>query len=155
MEVALTSKGWTINGEDREATVQQTGERSFQVIRPGSSATVHVLEIDLQEKKVLLQVNGKKAEVVLSSELDRLLKSMGLENALSSKVSELKAPMPGLIHSVAIKLGQEVKKGDVLLILEAMKMENVIKSPTDGTISKVAIEQGTTVEKGELLIGFE
>ncbi|MCL4105942.1 UNVERIFIED_CONTAM: hypothetical protein GTU68_012580 [Idotea baltica] len=63
--------------------------------------------------------------------------------------------MPGLIHSIAVEPGQEVKKGDALLILEAMKMENIIKSPTDGTIGKIHIEQGNTVDKGQLMVTFD
>ncbi|MCY1515396.1 Glutaconyl-CoA decarboxylase subunit gamma [compost metagenome] len=56
--------------------------------------------------------------------------------------------------SVFVAAGDEVKKGDNLLVLEAMKMENMIKSPTDGLVKKVAIQQGEKVEKNEILIEF-
>ena len=62
--------------------------------------------------------------------------------------------MPGLVLSVLVTEGDEVKKGDNLLVLEAMKMENMIKSPTDGIIKKIEIKQGNKVEKNELLISF-
>ena len=63
--------------------------------------------------------------------------------------------MPGLILEINIEEGQEVKENDPLLILEAMKMENVINSPRDGVIKSIAVSQGNTVEKNALLIEFE
>jgi biotin carboxyl carrier protein len=69
-------------------------------------------------------------------------------NAGSVKVS---SPMPGKILSVKATIGQKVKKGDVILILEAMKMENEIVSPQDGTVASVNVSAGQTVEAGNLL----
>ncbi len=61
-------------------------------------------------------------------------------------------PMPGTILQVLVSAGQAVKKGDVLVVLEAMKMENEITSPKDGTVTQVAAQQGTTVDTGALLV---
>lgn len=61
------------------------------------------------------------------------------------------APMPGNILAVNVTVGQAVKKGDVLLVLEAMKMENEIMSPVDGTVTSVAVTKGATVETGAVL----
>jgi len=61
------------------------------------------------------------------------------------------APMPGNILAVNVAAGQAVKKGDVLLVLEAMKMENEIMSPVDGTVTSVAVTKGSTVETGAVL----
>ena len=61
------------------------------------------------------------------------------------------SPMPGTILSVNVKPGDSVKSGDVLMVLEAMKMENEIMAPVDGTIAAVAVNQGATVETGALL----
>ncbi len=63
----------------------------------------------------------------------------------------ISAPMPGNILSVNVQNGSAVKKGDVLMILEAMKMENEIMSPCDGTIASVNVTKGSTVETGEVL----
>ena len=143
-----------VGGETSGMEIVRVGERSFQVIHKGGSYTVHVLDFNPEKKEAVLRVNGKKATIAVTTELDRLLKSMGLENAAISKVNELKAPMPGLIHSISVEVGQDVAKGDALLILEAMKMENVIKSPTDGTIGKIHINKGESVEKSQILISF-
>ena len=61
------------------------------------------------------------------------------------------APMPGTILKVNVSNGQAVKKGDVLMVLEAMKMENEILAPNDGTVSSVNVAQGATVESGTVL----
>ena len=63
--------------------------------------------------------------------------------------------MPGLILEINVTEAQEVKENDPLLILEAMKMENVINSPRDGVIKSIKVSQGNTVEKNALLIEFE
>lgn len=64
------------------------------------------------------------------------------------------SPMPGTILSVNVTAGQAVKKGDILFILEAMKMENEIMAPADGTIASVSTTKGATVEAGALLCTF-
>lgn len=144
-----------VNGQPAGLDTIQVGERSFQVIQNGKTYSVHVVEVDRDSNTATLIVNGKRAVVEVSNELDRLLKRLGLENAASSKISEMKAPMPGLIHSLHVAEGESVEKGDQLLILEAMKMENVIKSPTDGVVKRIHVKQGQSVEKGQLMISFE
>jgi len=64
----------------------------------------------------------------------------------------LKAPMPGLIVSVPISEGQEVKKGEVLVILESMKMQNELKAPRDGTVARVRVKSGDRVEQKQTLL---
>lgn len=68
-----------------------------------------------------------------------------------STVVKVPAPMPGLLKSVSVEVGQPVKKGDQLFVLEAMKMENVIKSPIAGTLLSIQTESGTAIEKGFVL----
>jgi biotin carboxyl carrier protein len=64
----------------------------------------------------------------------------------------LKAPMPGLIIAVNVSEGDEVKKGQVLLILESMKMQNELKAPRDGTINRVRVKPGESVEQKQTLL---
>ena len=69
--------------------------------------------------------------------------------------SRVDAPMPGLVLKVLVEPGSPVQKGDPLLVLEAMKMENDIKAHFDGTVSTLHVQMGDAVSKGQLLIEFE
>ena len=68
------------------------------------------------------------------------------------KPAQLKAPMPGLVVAVPVADGQPVKKGEILLILESMKMQNELKSPRDGTILRVKVKAGDSVEQNQVLL---
>jgi biotin carboxyl carrier protein len=87
--------------------------------------------------------------------LDLLLEKLGMANGATAKVKEVTAPMPGLVLDIRVVPGQTVQKGDVLLILEAMKMENAIKSVAEGVVKLVKAVKGQSVEKNQLLILFE
>jgi biotin carboxyl carrier protein len=63
--------------------------------------------------------------------------------------------MPGVVLNVLVSEGQEVKSGDVLLILEAMKMENEVTAPADGTVKELAVTKGTSVNTGDLMVVIE
>ena len=77
-----------------------------------------------------------------------------MSDANASKVKDVKAPMPGLILDIKVRPGQEVKKGDPILILEAMKMENILKSPGDGVVKEIKVQTRQNVEKNQVLILF-
>ena len=67
----------------------------------------------------------------------------------------IKSPMPGTILDVKVTVGAGVKKGDILLVLEAMKMENEIVAPHDGTVAHVAVQKGAIVSTGDALISIK
>ncbi|MDQ7948337.1 MAG: biotin/lipoyl-containing protein [Pedobacter sp.] len=127
---------------------------SSNVLYKNKSYHVEVVAFSAAEKTAALKINGTVYQVQVKDQFDQLLKQLGLDNLTTNKILQLKAPMPGLVLNVLVNAGDEVKKGDNLLVLEAMKMENMIKSPTDGTIKQVAVKQGDKVEKNELLISF-
>jgi ribonuclease HI len=79
---------------------------------------------------------------------------LGLDKRAGMVSPELKAPMPGLVLNVLVKVGDAVRKNDPVLVLEAMKMENVIKAPGDAVVAQVHAVQGKAVEKGQLLLLF-
>ena len=78
----------------------------------------------------------------------------GMDNLNTAKVSEIKAPMPGLVLRILAGEGEEVKKGGNLLVLEAMKMENIIKAPADVIIKSVKVKDGDKVEKNQVMMIF-
>jgi pyruvate carboxylase subunit B len=69
--------------------------------------------------------------------------------------ARLGAPMPGLVVKVEVKEGQQVKSGQPLIVLEAMKMQNELRSPADGVVARVLVRAGQAVEKGAGLVEFE
>ncbi len=145
----------TINEKEFSLDVAQINDKTFHIIKDNKSYNVEVLKLKLEEKEVFIKVNGDKYKFSVKDKFDELLKSLGMDNLASAKVSDLKAPMPGLVLEIDVEVGQSVQKGDALLILEAMKMENVIKSPADGVIKKIAVNKGDAVEKNQVLLNFE
>ncbi|MEQ1744813.1 MAG: biotin/lipoyl-containing protein [Saprospiraceae bacterium] len=131
------------------------GGAAFHLLENGQAFRAELLEVDYPKRTYVLKVNGVKYSVAISDYYDRLLKQLGLQTVSTHKVNTIKAPMPGLVISVLVQPGQAVQKGDPLLILEAMKMENVIKAASDGVVKSVAAQKGQPVEKGTTLLEFE
>lgn len=124
----------------------------FHLIQDHQSYNIEVIHIDLQNKKVLLSVNNKEFEVALQDKMDLLLEKMGISAMVNQKVNDIKAPMPGLVLEVKVKAGDSIEKGDAVLVLEAMKMENVLKSSGEGIVDSIEIKVGDAVEKNQILI---
>ncbi|HEV7230972.1 MAG TPA: biotin/lipoyl-containing protein [Bacteroidia bacterium] len=129
-------------------------EGSFHVIKNNRSYNIEIVKSDPETKSFVLSVNGNKYTLQVKDKYDELLKSLGLDNLNSKKINELKAPMPGLVLSLAVEEGAAVKKGDPLLVLEAMKMENILKAPDDLVVRKITVKKGVAVEKNQVLIYF-
>lgn len=130
-------------------------ENKYHFIQNSKSYTVEILHVNINQKKIDLTVDGKPMSIQLADQYDQLVKKMGLSAGSSQKTNEIKAPMPGLVLDIQVEEGQAVQKGDAILILEAMKMENVLKAPNDATIQSILVGKGDTVEKGQLLITLE
>lgn len=143
-----------INGKSVLLDIAQINETDFHVLKGDKSFQIQVLSVDRLSRSVKLKINNKSCEVDIKSDMDLLLEKLGMESKVGSGDKEVKAPMPGLIIDVLIVHGQEVKKGDQLLILEAMKMENVIKSPSDGIVNVLTVSKGDSVEKGKILLSL-
>ncbi len=129
-------------------------DHTFHILKGGISYTAEVVKTDYQAKSFTVLVNKLRFEIQLQDKFDLLLAQMGMQNTQNQKIGSLKAPMPGLLIDVKVTEGQEVKKGDTLLILEAMKMENVLKAPTDALIKQIKVQKGENVEKNQVLIVF-
>jgi biotin carboxyl carrier protein len=155
-EYKLSSKEGDIFIDDKKVDwdISRTDNQSFHIIFDNQTFSAHVVEIDYENKNFKLQLNGKIIELELKDKMDLLLEEMGISDLDQNQMNDLKAPMPGLIIDVMVKAGDEVKKGDPLLILEAMKMENVIKAAGDGKITDIKANKGDSVEKNQLLIQF-
>ena len=75
-----------------------------------------------------------------------------MDAGAAGKVMDIKAPMPGLVVDVRVAEGQALKKGDAVVVLEAMKMENILKATADAVVKKVSVKTGAKVEKNEVLV---
>lgn len=123
-KVTLNGKIYEVDVEQGEATLLSEYEASLPEVAP----TKQDVAPATQEQKV--------APAVSSGASDKAIK----------------APLPGVINAVKVTVGQTVKKGDVLIILEAMKMENEITAETNGKVSKIFVQKGATVETGAPLV---
>jgi len=141
--------------ESSQLNSVKTAYNNYHVLHDNASYKAEISDSDFNKKSIQVKVNNNTYNVQLFNELDSLIKDMGFEIGSSKVVNDLKAPMPGLILEINVKVGQEVLENDTLLILEAMKMENVLTSPRDGVIKSISVEKGNAVEKNQLLIEFE
>ncbi|MFT5248091.1 MAG: biotin carboxyl carrier protein [Gammaproteobacteria bacterium] len=143
----------TLNGNPFEMDCIRTSDGSYHVIKDHKSYVVELLPVE--DKKHIIKINGVEYDVELRDKYDELLKSLGMEGLGDTAHKDLKAPMPGLVLEIMVSPGQEIAKGDPIMILEAMKMENVIKSPGEAVVKSINIKTGQAVEKNEVLIDFE
>lgn len=153
--VSLKDGQIMLDGKIFEADVLKISDTEFHIIRNNRSYNVLITEHNRGEKKLTVKVNGTKYSTVVKDRLDDLLHSMGMDKASAQKVSEVKAPMPGLVLRVMVEGGQQIKKGDALVVLEAMKMENILKSPADAVVKKICVSKGDKVEKNQVMMVME
>jgi len=146
---------FNISRSDAEQFDTLISNLTAHVISNYQSETVEILKSDFLNRDYIIKVNGNRYTIHIENELDALISEMGLSLTEEIVTNQIEAPMPGLIIEVIAAKGQEVKKGDFLCVLEAMKMENTILSPRDGVIKTIRILKGQTVDKGAVLIEFE
>ncbi len=128
---------------------------SFHLLHDHKGYKVNLLEIDGFKKTLSISVNGTMHTLEIEDEYDQQVKKMGLLSVASQKLNSVKAPMPGLILEILVAEGQAISEDTPLVVLSAMKMENVILSQGDGVIKHIGIKKDDTVEKGQLLIELE
>jgi biotin carboxyl carrier protein len=121
----------------------------YSILVDGKSYEVNISE-DKDEWYIFIRGTMYKAEVI--DEREKRLREASGVLALSSGEYTLVAPMPGLVVKVPVKVGKKVDKGDVLVILESMKMQNELRSPHKGTITEVNVQKGDRVEKRDPML---
>jgi biotin carboxyl carrier protein len=143
-----------VNNNTINADIKQLNDLLYHVINENGSYNAEVVSFDREAKTAEIKVNNNIYTLTAKDQFDVLLDKMGLSNLMAAKVSEIKAPMPGMVLKVLVEEGAEVKKGENLFVLEAMKMENIIKSSADVTVKTIKIKPGDKVEKGQILMMF-
>lgn len=144
-----------IDSKEFAFDLKKIRDNIFHILHGNKSYTAELISMNQQEKKAKVKINGNEYDISLQDKYAELLETMGMNHSTKNGIPALKAPMPGMVLDILIKVGDQVNKGDSLLILEAMKMENIIKSAASETIKSIEIEKGTTVEKNQLLLTFE
>ncbi len=144
-----------VDNKEFDFDLAKLSKGKYHLISNNKSFEVEIVSIDREKKNVEVKVNNTVYLVELKDKMDDLLEKLGMDSMLEEKTEDLKAPMPGLILEIAVEPGNEIAKGDKLLILEAMKMENVIKATGSGIVDKIKVEVGNSVDKGQVLITFE
>ncbi len=133
----------------------KTGDGTFHLLKEDISYHVKILDLDFNERIYTISIDGSEYQASIQTPLDELIQKMGFATNGGKNINSISAPMPGLILDILVEEGQEVNEEDQLLILEAMKMENIITSPRKGVIKKISVSKGDAVDKKQLLIEFQ
>ena len=128
-----------------------SGQPVYSLILDGKSYESYVYPGD-EGWQVLLR--GRQFQVKVEDEREKRLRAAAGGGVAEGGEFHLKAPMPGLVVAIPVSEGQEVKKGQVLVILESMKMQNELKSPRDGIISHIKVKPGESVEQKQILLNM-
>jgi biotin carboxyl carrier protein len=143
-----------VNGSPISWNLQWISPTKIHFLHQNKSLEAELISFERESKTLQIRFGTKISSLIIQDRHDLLLEKLGMNLSSSNTLKEIKAPMPGLILDLKVKPGDEVKKGDVVLILEAMKMENSIKSPGDGIVKSVKVNLKDSVEKNQVLIQF-
>jgi biotin carboxyl carrier protein len=143
----------SVDGKVIEVDFESIEEQPvFSLIVDGKSYESYVYH---GEESLEVLVKGRLYHANVEDERERRLRAASGGTVAQSGTFHLKAPMPGLVVAVPVAEGQEVKAGDVLLILESMKMQNELKAPRDGIVKGIQVGAGDSVEQRQKMLSVE
>ena len=149
----LDDKHVSIDGNKYEVDFKSvSGQPVYSLIVDGKSHEAYIQESD-EDWQVLLR--GRLYPVKVEDEREKRLRAAAGAGVAETGEYHLKAPMPGLVVAIPVEEGQEVIKGQVLLILESMKMQNELKSPRDGVVSRIRVKAGESVEQKQAMLSIQ
>jgi acetyl/propionyl-CoA carboxylase alpha subunit len=144
----------TVNAKPFVADVVEVKKGRFHILSNNRSYTAEIIEANIEQKIFTIKMNNHTYHLSVKDKFDELLHEMGFDESQSKRSGDIKAPMPGLVLNVMVSQGQQIKAGDALVVLEAMKMENVLKAQSDGLVKRVIVKKGDKVEKNQVMIVF-
>ena len=143
----------SVNGQKRIATIKRlNNDNCFQLLVDNQP---YQLFIESKENDCIVSLNNRTFRVAIEDERLRQLRHLIKSEEQAHKQLEIKAPMPGLIVKVVVEEGAQIKKGDGVIIMEAMKMENEIRATADGRVVKILKRERESVEKDMVLMIVE
>lgn len=151
--VSVNDEEITVNSKEvSKLNIVKDSDEEYHILEDNKKYNAKLISANFLEKTLQVEVNGNSYTIAIADEYDQMVKKMGLLAVNTKKEKNINAPMPGLILDILVTEGQEVKEGEQVLVLSAMKMENIITAPSDGVVSVVNVAKDDAVEKGQLLI---
>ena len=148
----LDDRHVVLNGKTMQVDFESvSGQPVFSMIVDGKSYEAYINESE-GDWQVLLR--GRLYTTIVEDEREKRLRAASSGGVSEGGEFQLKAPMPGLVVTIPVTEGQEVTKGQVLLILESMKMQNELKAPRDGVIGRIKVKAGESVEQKQTLLSI-
>ena len=143
----------TIDGESIEAEVSQPELNVYLIKRHGRIFEAFVVPGDVPGSAKTVTVNGRDVEVKLYD--PKRLRTKGSDAEHGDGLAEIRTAMPGKVVRLLFEIGASVEKGDGVLVVEAMKMQNELKSPKAGIVKTIKVSEGDTVAAGDVLATIE
>ncbi len=153
-DIEVSSGTFLVSEQPVDIDIRRISANSFHLLFGSRSFVAELIELDTAEKTCRIRINDSTYTLQVNDPFQALLARMGISATASQKVKELKAPMPGLVLSIAVSEGDALEKDDHLMTLEAMKMENIIKSPGEAVVTAILVKLGDKVEKNQVLMRF-
>jgi biotin carboxyl carrier protein len=153
-EIDVTNgDSWRVDGQDVSVRSAVAGPYTTHLVIDGES---HVVTVEQGENGGFrATVDGHVIDGVVKDRRALLLERYGMTNGAEAAERTVRAPMPGLVVRVLVERGEPVEAGQDVVVLEAMKMENVLRAPAAGTVGTVHATEGTAVGKGDLLLEID
>ena len=141
-----------LNDEPVDWDLKPVGDRLFHILYKGKSYQAEVISLSTEDRKIVVRIENDLYTFNVRTKNDYLLDVLGIKKGGSKGAQQVKAPMPGLIIDILVKKGDKIGKNAPLVVLEAMKMENIIKTESEGTVKLVKVRKGQKVDKNDVLI---
>lgn len=153
----------TVEGSVHAVTAADLNDLSIQLLPDGSYHLIldqvgyqcKILRFDGGSKAITVSVNGREYLIEVADRYDQIVKELGFVTTEINTSKDLYAPMPGLVLDILVDEGDEIESGTPLMILEAMKMENLLKADGDGKVMGIQVAKGAAVDKRQLLIEIQ
>lgn len=154
-EVLIDGDTVTIDGQAVRAYVEDVPASPLQAVRIGSRVYRVLARRGSQRGQYDLAIDGYRFVTEALDERAKAIRELSGAALKAAGPTHLMAPMPGLIVRVNVSAGDQVRSGQGLVVMEAMKMENELRAPASGIVKRVVVTSGSAVEKGALLLEME
>ena len=153
--VDLDGAATTVEGTTEPAELAEVEGTPVRLVTVGGVQHRVVARREGAKGRYALWIDGWRFNVEALDERTRAIRDLGAAHAAAAGPSPVRAPMPGLVVKIHVKVGDRVEAGQAVVVMEAMKMENELRSPGSGTVRAIHAQLGVAVEKGMALVEFD